>query len=345
LRLQDWQRWSGGLSREQLAAEAQELARLAMGSIAIKAHAEAINNLRERWKELDKLGGASTQSVWLTFDSALKSAYEPVAAHLDRLKRARLENLAARDQIIADLTAAAAKFFPVAQEGVAPAPDPQPDWRAIARTLEQARIAWQKLGPLEHTVPRAALQGEGAVAARYAAAVQAMETPLTAAYADARKQREQLVRAATDLAASADSARDVVEKVKTLQTQWQAAAKALPLPRGDENALWAAFKSCIDAVFAARDAARAAKDAESSAQIKAREEIVDRLAAITSSNSAAEIKRALAEVDSAWRAGPNVAKLRQAQLEARYDAARDAASPHFSHCEGFSLGRAMRSRW
>jgi DNA repair protein SbcC/Rad50 len=327
VRLQDWQRWSGGLGREQLAAEALELARLATGNIAIKAHAEAISKRRERWKELDKLGGASNQSVWLTFDGALKSAYEPVAAHQDKLKRARLDNLAARDQIIAELITATAKFFPVAQEGVTPAPDVQPDWRTIARTLEQTRIAWQKLGPVEHTVPRGALQGDSAVATRYVAAVQALDAPLTNAYADARRQREQLIRAATDLggsASSAGSARDVVEKVQKLQAQWQAAAKALPLPRGDENALWAAFKSGIDAVFAARDAARVAKDAESSAQLKAREEIVDRLAAIASSSSASDIKRALAEADSAWRAGANVAKPLQAKLDSRYHAARDA---------------------
>ncbi len=324
-RLQDWQRWSGGLGREQLAAEAQELARAAGGGIAIKAHTEAINKLRERWKELDKLGAASNQSVWLTFDGALKSAYEPVAAHLDKLKRARLDNLAARDQIIAELLAAAAKFFPVAQEAAAPVADPQPDWRAVARALEQARIAWQKLGPLEHTVPRSSLHGERGVAARYAAAQQALETPLSTTYAAARKQREQLVRAAADLAASAASARDAVDKVKKLQAQWQSAAKALPLPRGDENALWAAFKSGIDAVFAARDAARAAKDAQSSAEIKAREEIIERLAAAASGSTAAEIRRALAAADTGWRAAPEAAKPAQAKLDARYDAARTAA--------------------
>ena len=32
------------------------------------------------------------------------------------------------------------------------------DWRAIARTLEEAQIAWRKLGPVEHTVPRKAQQ-------------------------------------------------------------------------------------------------------------------------------------------------------------------------------------------
>lgn len=325
-RLQDWQRWSGEQGREQLAAAAQELAERATGKISIKVHSEAINKLRERWKELDRLGGSSNQTVWLAFDGALKTAYAPIAVHLDKLKRARIENLAARDQIIADLIKAALKFFPVEAEGATPAAIVDPDWRAIAHALENARTAWQKLGPIEHTVPRSALQGENAIASRYAAAVHVLQSPLDNAYGEARRRREQLITAAHDLGGSDPSARDVVDKVRKLQTQWQAVAKTLPLPRLDENTLWAAFKTAIDGIFSARDAARVANEAELSARLKAREEIVDRLTAFAASSSAADIKRALADADNAWRAGADVAKPLQAKLDARYRLARDAAT-------------------
>lgn len=324
VRLLDWQRWSGEQGREQLVAEAQELARQATGNVTIRAHGEAISKLRERWKELDKLGGASNQSLWLSFDGALKSAYEPVALHLDKLKQARQENLAARDRIIADLAVAAAKFFPPAQEDATSHASAQPDWRAIVRTLEQARIAWQKLGPVEHTVPREALRGENAVTTRYAAAVQTFQAPLQSAYDDGRRQREQLIGAATDLGKLDVSARDVVDRARQLQTQWQSVAKALPLPRSDENALWAAFKSATDAVFTARDASRFAKEAESNAQLAAREEIIERLASFTSSDSASDIKRALADAGGAWRSAAGLPKPLQTKLDARYDAARNA---------------------
>ena len=42
----------------------------------------AVNSLRERWKELDKLGGATSRTLWQRFDAALKTAYLPVVAHL-----------------------------------------------------------------------------------------------------------------------------------------------------------------------------------------------------------------------------------------------------------------------
>ena len=323
-RLQDWQRWGGEQGREQLAAAAQELAQLATGKIDIKVHSDAINKLRERWKDLDKLG-PSKQSVWHAFDGALKTAYAPVSEHLDKLKLARIKNLAARDQIIAGLSEAALKFFPAGGEEAIPAANVDPDWRAIAHTLENARIAWQKLGPVEHTVPRSALQGDNAIANRYAAAVQALRTPLDIAYGEVRQRREQLVTAANELAASDVSARDVVDKVRKLQSQWQVIAKTLPLPRLDENRLWAAFKIATDGIFTARDAARAANDAELSAFHKARDEIIVRLVDCTSSSSASDIKRALADAESAWRACADVAKPLQAKLDARYRVARDAA--------------------
>jgi hypothetical protein len=324
LRLRDWQRWSGRQGREQLVAEAQALAEAAAGKVAVKTHAEAIDKLRQRWKDLDKLGGATNQALWLAFDGALKTAYAPVAVHLDKLKAARAENLTARNQIIDGLVQAAARHFPVTPEGVAPPADAQPDWRAVARALEEAQVAWRKLGPVEHTVPRAAQQGEQAVAARYAAAAQALEKPLKEAWREAIGQREALVAAAKNLAGS--QARDTIDKVRGLQAQWQAHAKALALPRRDENTLWAAFKTATDAVFAERDAARAARETEFSAKIKAREEIMERLAALPAGATAPEIKRAMAEAESAWRASAEVPKPHGAKLDARYRATRDAAA-------------------
>jgi len=334
LRLRDWQRWSGRQGREQLVAEAQALARAAAGKVALKAHAEAIDKLRERWKELDKLGGATNQTLWLAFDGALKAAYAPVAAHLDKLKVARKANLVARSQIVDALVQAAAKYFPVAQEGVTPASDARPDWRAITRTLEEAQIAWRKLGPVEHTVPRKAQQGDNAVTTRYAAAAQALEAPLKEACREATRQREQLIAAAKNLVGS--GARDVVDQVRRLQTQWQANAKALPLPRREENTLWTAFKTATDAIFTERDAARAARETEFRARIKAREEIIERLAALSSSSTASEIKRAMAEADTAWRASAEVARPQAAKLDARYRAARDAATKRLGELAAYA---------
>jgi cell fate (sporulation/competence/biofilm development) regulator YlbF (YheA/YmcA/DUF963 family) len=314
-RLRDWQRWSGGQRREELVAEAQALAKQAGEKVAVKAHAEAIDKLRERWKELDKLAAATSKTLWLAFDAALKAAYVPVAAHLEKLKEARNENLAARNGLIEGLAEARSKFDPAA-----------PDWRALARSVEDARVAWRKLGPVEHTVPREAQKGEKAVDTRFTAALRALEEPLTQAYRDAGQERERLIAAAKELGAATPPARDSIDKVRALQTQWQAHAKSLPLPRREENALWTAFKAATDAVFTARDTARAAREAEATAPIKAREAVIDALLALPAESGAAQIKRALAEADTAWRSSPRIHGPQAARLEARFRAARESAS-------------------
>ncbi|MEQ1774056.1 MAG: DUF349 domain-containing protein [Burkholderiales bacterium] len=340
-RLQDWQRWGGRQGREQLVVEAQVLATQSAEKIAIKPHAEAIDKLRERWKELDKLGGASNQALWLAFDGALEKAYLPVAAHLEKLKQARNENLAARELIVAGLIETAAKYFPAMQEGTSAAAVVPTDWRSLSHALDEAKLAWRKLGPVEHTVPRKALQGEKAITARYAAAAQALDMPLKNAYSAARSQREQLIAGAKELAASDVSARDVVDKVRKLQTQWQSVAKSQPLPRRDENGLWMAFKTATDSLFTARDAARAAKEAEANAQQQVRVEIIERVSALAHVPTAGDIKRVMSEAEAAWRAAPEAPKPQAAKLEARYRAARDAANKQVSDL----AAHAMQARF
>jgi hypothetical protein len=89
---------------------------------------------------------------------------------------------------------------------------------------------------------------------------------LTRAYRDATAQRERLIAVAKSLAEATPLARDAIDKARALQAQWQTHAKALPLPRREESALWTAFKAATGAVFTARDAARAARDAERAAR-------------------------------------------------------------------------------
>jgi len=314
-RLRDWQRWSGGQRREELAAEAKALAGMAGEKLDLKAHAEAINKLRERWKELDKLGGATNKALWTAFDGALKAAYAPVAAHLEKLKAQRTENLGARNKLIEGLAETRSKFDPAA-----------PDWRALARTIEDAKVAWRKLGPVEHTVPREAQKGEKSVDTRFTTALRALEEPLAQAYKDAGQERERLIAAAKSLTETTPLARDSIDKVRALQAQWQAHAKSLPLPRREESALWTAFKAATDAVFTARDAARAAREAEANAPLKARETIIDSLAALPADSTAAQIKRALADADTAWRSSPRIHGPLAAKLDARFRAARESAS-------------------
>ena len=362
-RLKGWQRWGGGRARDDLVQEAQTLAAATTAALAdphqaaklpVKQLADAIEDLRERWKELDRLGGATNQTLWRAFDAALKTCFEPVGAHLEQLKAKRKENLAARHQLIDALDA-------VQVEAAAPTEHAGPsaralgverververvegveggehgtqpgsgaalaiDWRDAARALAHFQTEWRKLGPAEHTVPH---KSRDALLARMQTSVARIEGPLQRARDAAQRAREQLVARAValrDEAAAHPHARDVVGRVRDLQEQWQHHARSLPLARQAENALWADFKSATDAVFTQRDAAFSARDAELLANQAGRERLIARLEGLTEQTPAAEFKRTLAEVDAEWSQAVDVPRQQVAPLDARWSAARQAA--------------------
>jgi hypothetical protein len=326
-RLRGWQHWAGGQARDELVLEAEALAaRVAdaekAAKLPIKPHADAIEQMRTRWKELDKLGGATSRALWLRFDTALKAAYVPVAANVAKLKAAREQNLAARNQLV---TALDAVILPGADEAT-------PDWRDAARAVDHFQVEWRKLGPLEHTVPH---KSRDALVKRMNASVARIETPLQEVRRVAQLKREALITQAKALAADTHL-RDGVTKVRDLQSEWQRQAKALPLMRNIENALWNEFKTATDAIFKQRDAAMSAREAEWKTNRDAREVLIGRLRALTADSAPAEIKRTLQEVDSAWRRAGEVARKDSAAIEQRFRTARDAA-------QKWSAGSATRA--
>lgn len=317
-RLKGWQHWGGGRVRDDLVLEAEALAKAsAAEKLAIKAHGDAIDNLRERWKELDKLGGATNRTLWLRFDGALKTAHLPVAAHLAKLKAVRQENLEARNKLIAGLDAV---VLADAEKGETQ------DWRALARVLEQFQTEWRKLGPLEHTVPHKA---RNALDARLKASSERLDAPLREVRRVEQLKRSKLIERAKALAADS-AARDVIAKVRELQTEWQQHAKGLPLARNEENKLWGEFKAATDAVFKQRDAVHATRDAEFKTHQVAKEALIARLAALAADTPAAEIKRALVDIDREWRNSGEAPRAVGAKLDAAFRTARDAAQQHLA---------------
>lgn len=323
-RLKGWQHWGGGLARDELVLQVEALATLAPGQagpggvkLSIRQRAELIDELRARWKELDRLGGATSRALWQRFEAALKVAHEPVAAWHEVQRAARQQNLLTRDQLVDALNALA---LPDEAAG-----DVAPDWKLLSSALDRFHTEWRKLGPLEHTV---AHQQRGALHDRMVAAVSRLEVPLNDARHRAEQARERLIARAEALAAHAliePQAREFVGKVRELQAEWQQHAASVPLARAAENALWGRFKAGTDAVFAARDAVFNAREAEFQAHGAERAALIARLVALPADAAPAELKRTLAEVDAQWqRVGP-APRSDAAALDVGFRTARDAA--------------------
>jgi hypothetical protein len=237
----------------------------------------------------------------------------PVAAQHAAQQAVRERNLQQREALLAELEAS-----PVPDSSAGPAA-----WKDIARGLDRFQLAWRTLGPLEHTVPSAS---RGPLQQRLGAAVGRIEQPLLAAREAAAARRERLIADAEALVDDGGRPLDVAatQRVRDLQAWWQDEARALPLARKVETALWARFKAATDAVYAQREAGLAARDAEAAAALSGREALIARLAALGTDAAPADVDRSLAEVEREWRQAPELPRGAAAALEARYADARAA---------------------
>jgi DNA repair protein SbcC/Rad50 len=329
-RLKGWQQWGGALALDALVAEAEALAQATLAAadpevkapkLRIKAHADAIQAMRARWKEIDRVGAPSNQALWQRFDAALQIAYQPVAAQQATVKAARQENLQAREALLDALDA-----VPM---GEAPAtPDEQAaHWKEPLRALGSFQLAWRQLGPLEHTVPSAA---KNALQQRLRSSIERIEAPIEEARRVAEAQRERLIARAEGLVQELNrnpATRDAMPRVRELQAEWQQHARSLPLARAAENALWARFKAATDAVFKQREAAFNARDAELAANLAAREALIESLAGIDlAATPVADLQRALNDADRAWRTPVEVPRAAVNALDVRFRDARAAVA-------------------
>jgi len=329
-RLKAWQKWGGARALETLVAEAEVLARATLAAadpevanapkLRLKAHADSIQSLRSRWKEVDRLGSTTANhALWSRFDAALQTAYQPVAVQQAAQKAARQENLQAREALLATLDA-----LPDADESLS-ADDLAAHRKEQLRVLGSFQLAWRQLGPLEHTVPPGA---RSALQKRLNGSVARIEAPIEEARRAAASQRERLVARAEALVQELGrnpASRDAIPRVRELQAEWQQHARTLPLARAVEGALWSRFKAATDAVFAQREAAFSARDAELATNLAAREALLTSLSAMDlDATPVADMQRALGEADRAWRQAVEVPRAAVNSLETRFREARAA---------------------
>jgi len=116
--------------------------------------------------------------------------------------------------------------------------------------------------------------------------------------------------------------------VRRAQERWQEQAKALPLDRKIEQALWVRFRAACDQVFAARKESAHAADSERRAHLHACEAICAGLetAAFDGDDKAqlAAIAKTLRDAAIAWHAVGAVPRASEQKISQRYHAATAA---------------------
>ncbi|MDO8439430.1 MAG: DUF349 domain-containing protein [Telluria sp.] len=303
-RLSDWARWGGNVSREELikAVEQLPVQKLAMPELAKK-----VGSMRDRWKALDTLSGSAPKSLWEKFDAACTTAYAPAAAHFKHLADERHTNAAKAQALIGEALAETAKL-----DGAAV------DWKHMAHTVQRLRMAWSHLGAIDRK-DKKRLDHE------FTSALNAMQAPL-------ESQRKAEVTSREDMIAQVNALnpndRHSLDALRALQERWQEHARALPLERKSEQALWQRFRAACDAVFARRKESAHAADAERRSHQEAKEALCARMEAAALDAAPANAGKLLRDAAAEWHAIGPVPRANEAKIDKRYHAAVAAIQHH-----------------
>jgi hypothetical protein len=322
-RLSDWARWGGNVSREELikTVEALPTQNLAMAELAKK-----VGSMRERWKALDSLSGAAPKSLWERFDHACTVAYAPAAAHFKHLADERHANAAKGEAIVAEAQAEIARL----ESGEA-------DWKHVAGTVQRLRLAWSHLGALDR-------KDKKRLDTLFGAALTTLQGPLEEQRKAEVVGREELIE---EVLAIDPHDRHAVDHLRDIQARWQEHARALPLERKAEQALWQRFRSACDDLFARRKETAHAADAERRAHEAAKEAVSARLEEAAPDATAASASRLLREAAAEWHAIGPVPRAHEARVEKRY---HDAVAKVQHHADlarraaGLALAGSLRDK-
>jgi len=299
-RLADWARWSGNVSREELVKAVEELP---VQGLSMSELAQKVGSMRERWKELDAVSGHAPKGLWEKFDAACTAAYAPAAAHFKHLAEERHANAAKAQALIDEIRAMAES----AHDGA--------DLKNVAAAVQRLRQVWGRLGAIDRKEKRKLDQA-------FDKALGQLQAPLSEQRKIEAAKREELIAEAEQLQ-PAD--RHTLDKLRRLQERWQELAKALPLERKIEQALWQRFRTVCDAIFAKRKETAHAADHERKAHLHAREDLCKALETATFSGDdkaqLAAIAHTLRDAQTAWNGAGVVPRAAEARINERYQAA------------------------
>lgn len=278
--LHGWARWGTVQARDKLIEAAQALLQ---GERDIEELAAAITGLRDQWKALNPHGPAG-KGQWEKFDKTLETAYLPVAAQRAEQAARQAEARAAREAL---MTGWETELAGIDWE--------QADFKAIETRRSQILQQWRE-------VPHASFRDERALRPRFDPLIARFDQHLEAARTREIERREAIILEAETLHSLPDPRR-AATAAKNLQQRWTQQGLSVRLPRAIEQKLWGRFRAACNAVFTQLDAQRAEQDAQQQEQSRARQGLLDALAASLEGQDAGAIVQAMGALRDALEAG------------------------------------------
>lgn len=202
-------------------------------------------------------------------------------------------------------------------------------WKATGDRFKELMEQWKSLPRFDKKAEEALWHRFSAARSTFDKARRAHFATLDAARDAARDAKLQIVEEAESLSGSTDWA-DTARSYRALMDRWKASPRA---SREDEDKLWARFRAAQDTFFAARNALNAERDADETANMQAKEALVQQAEGLLPVQDAAEARRGLRDILAQWEAIGYVPRNARPVLEAKLKRVEDA------------VAAAERKRW
>ena len=260
--LKDWQTFATTPKRETLV---DSMTALAEQPLAPPDQAARIKTLRREWQALGPVTQAVDGRLADRFNAAAEQAFETCRAWFAEQDAERQANLAERERVCDEL----ARYLE------------ETDWRQADMTaaetiMRTARQEWRRLQPVDRRRGKAVEQ-------RFEALQDQLHDRVKAEWERNLALKQAIVSEAEALIDEDVGVADKVSRAKALQRRWQEVGIT---PRRPDQQLWQAFRRACDAVFAARDDARQAAEAEVDALDRHLEQVVEAFAATVAAATA-----------------------------------------------------------
>jgi exonuclease SbcC len=228
--LQGWRTWSTSDVRERLCEQAQALLATEQSP---HERAEAVKELRETWKKLDKQGGfPANEAIWERFNATCNQAYEPCLKAFEEEARQREQNLSRKKAVCEKLERLNGETD---WENV--------DWKALIKKYNTLRQDWRQTGPVSKVQ-------QSTMAKSFQNSVQKIESNLEKQRQAGLHKRKRLIEQVQAMSEECDLT-TAVEQTKRAQAEWNTVI--VRASHKTEQKLWQEFRTACDKIFERRD--------------------------------------------------------------------------------------------
>lgn len=217
----DWQDFA---ARPKLEALCEKMEALPALELAPEPLAKQVRELQNEWKSLGV--SRASNDLWARFKTAGDKAYEPCKEWFEAKQKER--------QLKLDAKAALCDKLEAQHDSIAH----EPDWKAIARLVNNAKRDWSR-----NRVPDR--KPDKALEARFSEALKPFETALTEQYDNNAAAKQELVDKVAAMA-SEEITQHSANQAKRLLSAWKLIGV---MRRKEDQALWEVFNGHLGTIF------------------------------------------------------------------------------------------------